>query len=75
MTEVLNAKTCPFANGCPFRECENPEEMLLKLRELADDPIWRPFLAKMKGCPLFNKCPMADSQKDPKEQKDPKDPK
>ena len=59
MTEVI--KTCPFAHGCPFRECHTRDEILAKLTELRLDPNWKPLLEKMNSCPLFRKCPVAQT--------------
>ena len=51
-------KACPFANGCPFSGCKTREEMMAKLEDLKTDPVWGPFLEKMKGCPLMKACPV-----------------
>lgn len=53
---------CPFEKGCPFKDCKTKEEILSKMKELEEDPVWGPFLMKMKKCPLFQKCPYNEIQ-------------
>lgn len=57
MTEGFDK--CPFMNGCPFKECKTKEDMTNKFKELKNNEIWKPFLEKMGGCPLWGQCPMS----------------
>ena len=54
---------CPFANGCPFSGCKTREEIVNKLEQLREDPVWQPLLAKMETCPVFTRCPMSNCHK------------
>ena len=54
--------TCPFADGCPFRECKTREEIIAKFQELQDDPVWGDLIAKFEKCPLWKRCPMSNHE-------------
>ncbi len=58
MTGSESQKKCPFAHGCPFKDCKTPDEIASKLEELREDPVWKPFLESMSECPLWKRCPI-----------------
>lgn len=55
-------RKCPFHQGCPFRDCQTPDQIKARFTELKGDPTWQPLIEKMEGCPLWSKCPYSKTQ-------------
>ena len=50
---------CPVDKGCPFSQCKTKEDIAEKMIELRTDPYWQEFMNRVKGCPIFQQCPLS----------------